>query len=55
MEDRKDFSKLNEGEKVRLTLHVTPQIKNELKRQASSIGMSASALVSFMVDERSRR
>lgn len=43
-----------QSEKERLTLWVTPRVKEELKRQAKEVGVSASAYVSVLVGERSR-
>lgn len=48
-----DFSAATEAsDKVRLTLWVKPEIKEELKNQASKAGVSASAYVSVIVSER---
>ncbi len=46
------FSDLGESNKVRLTLAVTPAVKDELKRQARELGVSPSAYVAVIVGER---
>lgn len=50
-----DYLAMESGDKVRLTLWVKPEIKEELKSQASKAGVSASAYVSVIVSERAER
>lgn len=53
MENKRDFEAVADmSDKERLTLWLTPSIKDELKRQAKSVGVSASAYVSVLVSER---
>lgn len=42
------------SDKKRLTLWVSPKVKEELKRQAHNAGVSASAYVAVLVAERSK-
>lgn len=42
------------SDKERITLWVAPKVKEELKRQAREVGVSASAYVSVLVAERGK-
>lgn len=51
----RDFDEVAaKSDKERLTLWVSPKIKDELKRQAREAGVSASAYVSVLVADRTR-
>lgn len=52
MSDSADFGAFGRGDKVRLTLWLEPRVKDALKEQASTLGVSSSAYVSVLVGER---
>lgn len=52
MAEKDEFYASGRGEKVRLTLWIEPRVKDALKEQAASLGVSASAYVSVLVGER---
>lgn len=43
------------SDKVRLTLWLKPEIRDELKRRAKAAGVSASAYISVMMNERAEK
>ena len=52
MVEKAGFDAIGRGEKVRLTLWLEPSVRDSLKAQAASLGVSASAYVSVLVGER---
>ena len=50
-----DYEDMGRSERVRLTLRLTPAVRDELKRQARLTGVSPSAYVSVLVNERRDR
>lgn len=52
MAEKVGFEAIGRGEKVRLTLWLEPNVRDALKAQAASLGVSASAYVSVLVGER---
>lgn len=52
MSERNEFGARGKGDKVRLTLWLEPRVKDALKAQAASLGVSASAYVAVLVGER---
>lgn len=52
MAEKAGFETIGRGEKVRLTLWLEPSVRDALKAQAASLGVSASAYVSVLVGER---
>lgn len=52
MAEKAGFDAIGRGEKVRLTLWLEPNVRDALKAQAASLGVSASAYVSVLVGER---
>lgn len=52
MAEKDGFGASGRGDKVRLTLWLEPRVKDALKAQAASLGVSASAYVAVLVGER---
>ena len=50
-----DYEGMGRSERVRLTLRLTPAVRDELKRQARLTGVSPSAYESVLVNERRDR
>ncbi len=54
MDKKPDYSSMGDSGKVRLTLLVSPAVKDALKKQAAEAGVSASAYVSVLAMEREK-